>query len=286
MVAKLPPPDEDSIDLVRRIINERVWHKKFYEKIGEDLIHCARLYLERQGNPELINPINLRNYTDTDEEAIKRKSSLIGLYSPEKDKLPFSQLEHMRKNNGLVVCPSCGEPGRPRTLDHYLPKDNFPEFSVVLLNLTPMCDWCQGEKLVDYITQDGLKRYIHPYFDDVDRYLFLITFKPPYITPVIDVSINKEIPEKLQRLVESHLEGVDFLARFKEFFKTKFRNILRKARNCREPESVKLRKFLQDCLEMETFNSKNSWDAIVYRSILADEQMMSYLEAGELPEHL
>lgn len=286
MVTKLSPPEEDSVDLVRRIIEERVHHREFYDAIGQDLISMAELYREKQGNPESINPINLRNYTNTDDEAAQRKKSLIGLYSPKEDKLPYLQLEHMRKENGLVVCPSCGEPGRPRTLDHYLPKDIFPEFSVFLLNLTPMCDWCQGEKLTDYITKDGFKRYIHPYFDDVDRPLFLITFNPPYITPKIDISINDKIPEHLQRLVLLHLEGVDFLGRFKKFFKTKFRNILRKARNCREPQSIKLRDFLQECLEMEEFNSKNSWDAIVYRSILADEQMMSYLEAGDLPEHL
>ncbi|MCD4484802.1 hypothetical protein LQR31_09990 [Chromobacterium vaccinii] len=286
MVTKLLPPEEDSVDLVSRIIEERVHYRGFYDGIKQDLISRVKLYKELQGNPESISPINLRSYTNTDEEAAQRKTSLIGLYSPKEDKLPYSQLEHMRKNNGLVVCPSCGEPGRPRTLDHYLPKDIFPEFSVVLLNLTPMCDWCQGEKLAEYITNDGFKRYIHPYFDDVDRPLFSIIFKPPYITPIIDISISNEMPVELQRLVALHLEGVDFLTRFKEFFKTKFRNVLRIARKCREPESIKLREFLQECLEMEAFNSKNSWDVIVYRSILTDEQMMGYLETGELPEHL
>ncbi len=286
MVAKLSPPTEDSVDLVRRIIGERVKHKEFYNKIEQVLISQAEQYKAVRGNPESLNPIDLKNYTKTDEEADQRKTSLIGLYSPKENKLPYSQLEHMRKKNGLVVCPSCGEDGRPRTLDHYLPKDIYPEFSIVLLNLIPMCDWCQGEKLAEYITSDGRKRYIHPYFDDVDRPIISITFTAPFITPVISIAICEKISEELKRLVASHLEGINFLERFKEFFNTKFIGILRQAKKCREPEGIKLSILLQKYLEMDIENSKNSWNVIVYRSILSDKLMMEYLETEELPEYL
>jgi hypothetical protein len=176
MVARINPPLDCSVEIVRKTIEARVKHKHFYERIKKDLIDRAQFYSVHQGNPENILPINLRDYTDSNEDALSRKLSLIGLYSPKEGKIPHAQLEQIRKENSLVVCPSCGEPGRPRTLDHYLPKDVFPEFAIVLLNLTPMCDWCQGEKLAEYITSDGRKRYIHPYFDDVSRPLFYIKF--------------------------------------------------------------------------------------------------------------
>lgn len=286
MVTKLLPPNEDSIDLICRVFAERATFRSFYDKLKPDLISQIQLYIQSQGNPSAVTPLNLADYTDNDDEASKRKKSLIGLYSPKEGKLPYLQLEEMRKKNGLVVCPSCGEPGRPRTLDHYLPKDIFPELSVVLINLTPMCDWCQGEKLTDYITQDGNKRYIHPYFDDVDRPLFSIEFNPPYVTPLISVSISNGLPEELQRLVSLHLEGIGFLDRFKEYFTTAFRNILRKAKECRAPGGISFRNLIQEFLDMASKNSKNSWDAVIYRSILADSNMMNYLESGELPEFL
>ena len=234
----------------------------------------------------MLTPLNLKNYTESEEVASQRKKSLIGLYTPKYGKQPFSQLEFMRKKNGLVVCPSCGEPGRPRTLDHYLPKDKFPEFSVLLLNLTPMCDWCQGEKLAEYVTNDGQKRYIHPYFDDVDRVLFSISFTAPFSTPAIDVAVSEEIPEELSLLVRHHLEGVDFLTRFKEYFRTRYISVLRTAKRVRENESISLRDFLNVSLENEEAKSINSWDAVLYRSILENNDLMGYLEDGLLPDYL
>ncbi len=287
MVSRVNIPEDDSVDVVRRTLNEKQHHRDFYDLITNDLVNQVKLYQELGGNPTLIQPMNLRNYTDTDDNAEKRKRSLIGLYSPKEDKLPYSQLEKIRKYNGLVVCPSCGEPGRPRTLDHYLPKDKFPEFSINLLNLTPMCDWCQGEKLAEYITSDGRKRYIHPYFDDIDRPLFNIIFTPPYRSPLIAVAVRDDAPQELGKLIALHLEGIDFITRFKEFFKTRYISILRKSQTCRQPNStINIIASLELLLEMEIDKSINSWDAVLYRSILDDHQLIQYLENGELPENL
>ena len=286
MVSKIRLPEEDSLEILRGIINERQKYKPFYNRITNDLINQAEMFIEHHGNPIGLTPLDMNNYTDSEEEARKRKKSLIGLYTPKCEKLPFVQLETMRKHNGLVVCPSCGEPGRPRTLDHYLPKDIFPELSVLLLNLTPMCDWCQGEKLTDYVTEDGQKRYIHPYFDDVNRPLFSITFAPPFSTPSIDIAVKEEIPDDLSLLVESHLEGVDFLTRFKEYFKTRYISVLRSAHSCRQPEAKKFRDTLALFMEMEQEKSINSWDAILYRSILENDELMEYLENSPLPGNL
>lgn len=286
MVSRVTLPEDDSVDIVRRTLDEKQRHRTFYDLITDDLVSQVRLYRDVSGDPTLIQPMNLRNYTDTDHNAEKRKKSLIGLYTPKEDQLPYSQLERIRKHNGLVVCPSCGEPGRPRTLDHYLPKDKFPEFSINLLNLTPMCDWCQGEKLADYITQDGRKRYIHPYFDEVNTPLFKIVFAQPYISPLINIAVLDELPPELKRLVSLHLEGISFITRFKEFFKTRYISILRKSRDCRQPNAINIRTILELSLGMEVEKSINSWDAVLYRSILDDHQLMQYLERGELPEVL
>jgi len=286
MVSKIRLPEEDSLEILRGIINERQKYKPFYNRITNDLINQAEMFIEHHGNPIGLTPLDMNNYTDSEEEARKRKKSLIGLYTPKCENLPFVQLETMRKHNGLVVCPSCGEPGRPRTLDHYLPKDIFPELSVLLLNLTPMCDWCQGEKLTDYVTEDGQKRYIHPYFDDVNRPLFSITFAPPFSTPSIDIAVKEEIPDDLSLLVESHLEGVDFLTRFKEYFKTRYISVLRRAHSCRQPEAKNFRDTLALFMEMEQEKSINSWDAVLYRSILENDELMEYLENSPLPGNL
>ncbi|VVS91052.1 HNH endonuclease [Desulfoluna spongiiphila] len=62
-------------------------------------------------------------------------------------------------------CPFCGGIGRPSTLDHFLPKANFPQFSVLPTNLVPCCKDCNsGEKKTGFATTDE-EQVLHPYFE-------------------------------------------------------------------------------------------------------------------------
>lgn len=65
-------------------------------------------------------------------------------------------------------CPFCGEIGHVRTLDHFIPKANFPLYSVLPVNLVPCCRDCNSDKLNTFSeTLDN--QTLHPYFDD-DKY--------------------------------------------------------------------------------------------------------------------
>ncbi len=68
-------------------------------------------------------------------------------------------------------CPFCGI-GTVNTLDHYLPKQDFPVFSVSPDNLVPACTWCQGEKMEYHSSTEG-GQILHPYFDDFDDDIWL-----------------------------------------------------------------------------------------------------------------
>ena len=61
-------------------------------------------------------------------------------------------------------CPTCGGIGQPRTLDHYLPKANYPKLAIVPQNLIPACRDCntdKGNPLIDHPHQ----QLLHPYLD-------------------------------------------------------------------------------------------------------------------------
>lgn len=61
-------------------------------------------------------------------------------------------------------CPLCGDIGHVATLDHYLPKANFPLYSVLPRNLVPCCRDCNSEKLNAFATNKE-DQVLHPYFD-------------------------------------------------------------------------------------------------------------------------
>jgi len=284
MVAKLPLPENDCIELLRLVLAERVKYKKFYTRIAPELTRRYQLYEQEKGCPSNIPPLDLNVYVKNPKEAEGRKKSLIGLYSPKNGIYPYDELEKLRKKNKLLACPVCGEPGRPRTLDHCLPKTTYPEFSINFLNLVPACDWCQGEKLADYKTDAGTRSFIHPYFDDVNQPLYAIKLQPPYITPVISLEMLTTLPLSLQQLVSTHLHGIGFWERFKEHFETSYQSILRLASKTREAGKLTVTEMIENALELSIEKGINSWDAVLYRSILEDADALLFLENGKLPE--
>ena len=96
-----------------------------------------------------------------------RKSDLTKLYTQyfvPKEK-PARRLYDQLKITANGKCPLCGDIGHVRTLDHYVPKANFPLYSVMPGNLIPCCRDCNSEKLDAFsATLDG--QTLHPYFDD------------------------------------------------------------------------------------------------------------------------
>lgn len=99
-----------------------------------------------------------------------RKSHLTMLYTqyfvPEAK--PARRLYEAIKVTANGKCPLCGGIGHVRTLDHYLPKANFPLYSVMPTNLVPCCRDCNSEKLNSFAEIRG-EQTLHPYFDH-DRY--------------------------------------------------------------------------------------------------------------------
>jgi hypothetical protein len=66
------------------------------------------------------------------------------------------------------LCPFCGGLGQVHTLDHYLPKSNFPIYSVLPTNLIPCCRDCNTGKGNTFGSQLN-EQTLHPYLDD-DKY--------------------------------------------------------------------------------------------------------------------
>lgn len=63
----------------------------------------------------------------------------------------------------LGKCPYCGV-GYASTLDHYLPKNKFPQLSVTPLNLIPSCKDCNTGKKTSF-PSTAHQQSLHPYYD-------------------------------------------------------------------------------------------------------------------------
>ncbi|WP_143060016.1 HNH endonuclease [Burkholderia contaminans] len=70
-------------------------------------------------------------------------------------------------------CPYCGI-GEPKTLDHYLPKEDFPEFSVLPANLIPICNVCNTiYKGTKFLSLAGGRIFMHSYYDSFPKFDYI-----------------------------------------------------------------------------------------------------------------
>ena len=147
--------------------NNSLAAKAFNSKNALDLQNINYLNLSQTGDLYTIRPIT------TEEEG-----SLIGnLTKPELVKLYdtyFVKKEKPARSiyNALILaaneqCPFCGGIGRPRNLDHYLPKTHFPYFSVAPNNLIPSCRDCNMDGKGSSFANTKSEQIIHPYLDNL-----------------------------------------------------------------------------------------------------------------------
>lgn len=111
-------------------------------------------------------------------------------------------------------CPFCGGLGDPSNLDHFLPKAEFPQFSIYPPNLVPSCRDCNmGEKKVGY-AKYAEEQTIHPY---LDKQIF---FEEQWITADYIADSNLDEPGEFRYYVNtpSHWDDVD-KKRAEKYFK-------------------------------------------------------------------
>ena len=184
--------------------------------------------------------------------------------------------------HGLDLCPACGEAGTPQTLDHYLPKGIYPEFSIEPANLFPMCDACQGAKLEK--TGDAAGRYfIHPYFDTFSRpQIVRLSIAAPYDKPAFLLAPHPDLHDVEKVLVGTHLRELEVHERYVVFFKNEHRRLLRNVSNMRA-SGQEVVQTLGSFMVGFADPTPNSWQHLFYEGVLSNTDLCGYLTAGDLP---
>ena len=152
-----------------------------------------------------------------------KKSDLIKLYSTyfAKTGKPARIIYDAMMAAAKEKCPFCGGIGRPRNLDHFLPKAHDPQFSVLPLNLVPSCRDCNMDgKGSDFATKED-DQVLHPYLDQqlffseqwvFARYLPGVGQEPGAIEYFVDPPAYWSNAQK--RRVEKHFNDFDLGVRF------------------------------------------------------------------------
>ncbi|SDJ61389.1 HNH endonuclease [Jeotgalicoccus aerolatus] len=168
-------------------------------------------------------------------------------------------------------------------LDHYLPKSVYPSLSLTTENLIPACKTCNTKK------SESKDLFPHPYFDEVDNYVFIkcnIVFGDTDVEFVFEIN-EEDVPVKLLNKIENFAEITGMLEIYSTNAKIDFnmrQNSLMRSLNNQQS----LEYDFQDMLDgAEQVLGKNCWQAAFYRELLEKHERISqYLKLLQLEKRL
>lgn len=145
-------------ELLSNIINNKIQLRK-----GEVI------YTASASTGELcsINPLIHNKGEDPAVIGGLKKTDLVSLYNTyfSKSNKPARRIYDSIMLAADERCPYCGGIGRPRNLDHYLPKSFYPQFSILPINLVPSCRDCNMDGKGSKYCQKKDEQVLQPYLD-------------------------------------------------------------------------------------------------------------------------
>jgi len=237
------------------------------QAVRDDVIVAYQDYVDAAPAVENLPPIEL---TALQAGALR--------HAYEVETVPMTKLR-TRLMSRIVVsrCPFCGL-SESSTLDHYLPKELYPQFSVLSKNLVPCCASCntrKGELVVDEET--AVRLFFHPYFDEIpgDRFIAIgVTLLPDALGLNYRTVRAAGIGLRTFRRLRSHFKLLRLADRYRimslEHLRSRYHALARFYGPGEDADRVAA-ELLQEAEDFEAEYGANHWRAILYRGLAAHD---------------
>lgn len=246
-------------------------HAKALKAIEQPLLKDYKKYDNR-----------VRSYRDALPESKLKKhhSILVDFYNHPPTSLA-TLIHNRRHNHGLNECPFCGKPVSPGTLDHFIPKKPWPEYSILQNNLVPQCKDCAPIKGDDYHNDKGHAIFLSPIFS---KFLSLVEFKinvefdkeKKSINVVPTILIPNHISKKDQRRISSHFKALQI----KDRVMTYSIRTMKRWENMLKASNFDISATLQTRIDEKAIEERSKdWKTSLYTSVLKNHDYMMYLNS-------
>ncbi|MEK4533117.1 HNH endonuclease [Solibacillus sp. FSL K6-1554] len=180
-------------------------------------------------------------------------------------------------------CPYC-EINEPGTFDHYLPKEEFPEYSVLSLNLIPCCSICNSYK-GELWENSNSRVFLNYYFDEIPQEQFLyakLDYTDGTDVPKISFELRNDngIDSSIFQRIETHFDKLYLLKRYIKQANSKVSSIRKSCilkingRN----NIVAVKSILEDDLDvLEQQVGCNNWEYALVKSVLESDEFWDNL---------
>jgi hypothetical protein len=201
-----------------------------------------------------------------------QKEALIHAFTVET--APMTALRgRILKRVAVARCPFCGI-SESSTLDHYLPKEQYPEFAVYSLNLVPACSPCNIRKRDKVIDEDtDVRLFVHPHFDEIPAEPFLVA-DVQLADNAIALTFRLQRPAGLAvatfRHLRSHFEQLDLADRYRrmalEHLGGQYRALKRAYGSAEDADRV-AEELTNAAGDFAQRYGENYWLAVLYRAL-------------------
>lgn len=184
---------------------------------------------------------------------------------------------NLLKRISVARCPFCGI-SESSTLDHYLPKEQYPELSIFPKNLVPSCAVCNTRKrdrIVDGRT--NVRMFLHPYYDEIPDMVFLtVRTRMEADALILSYRLSRPVGMALRifRHLQSHFSELDLADRYRRMGLEHLGGqypALRRAYGPGEYAERVAEKLIEGAEDFEEVSGPNYWLALLYRSLAGNE---------------
>lgn len=268
------PAYDDSAAFDKLSKNERLGSYPRLQAIVGTVQASYAQYVAVNGAPTLV-----QNQPITATEATLLKGHYA---SPPTD---LGHITEMRESTEHLVCPMCGSM-HSGTLDHYLPKNGFPIFSVFSKNLVPACK-CNSKRKETLLGANPGERVLHPYFDDcLGERLVSARFEDLGEVPRVSVVLMISNTHPQHSAINFHVQSIIKRTAVVRYLADRWSSLFRKpSRVVRAfAENIATQAQAQAILEEERdalddlHKSKNNWNSIFVSGLL-DPIVLAWLAA-------
>ncbi len=203
-----------------------------------------------------------------------------GLYSGRARKHGLHWIEDIATTPNYGYCPMCGGETH-KTVDHYLPRSPWAEFSFFSANLVPSCGNCNTKRGNRASSPGSKPRIFHPYFDVVhlSRQLHVTSLRKPFELPLFVATPNPRLSRGLKSRVRYHIEhSIDEVV-YQQFCINRWIELFPKAQRKTTLQSFRLSiKNLAEDSRM--LGGPNSWRSAFYTGLCMNRAAVNWLYAN------
>lgn len=175
--------------------------------------------------------------------------------------------DKMKLTAPYEICPLCSQ-NSATTLDHYLPKAEYPRLSVTPINLVPSCFDCNKIKLAK-LPNLSSEETLHPYYDNVENIEWLRATVIQGTPPSVRFSANPPdyIPNLLSQRIVYHFTSLELKKLYAIQAGSELRQInLILIKRFENEGALGVKSYLLEAMEARSHDNINSWQAALYRA--------------------